>query len=267
LSFFDVFGELGASMIGRGWAVARRALGALLKNRPLVIRHATSCQSASAVRILKFFFRKNQKELFGGKSVKLPLYKSSTAGLTRTQNTAQVIEKIGRGQWIRTTDFLVPNRRLMSIFVFAFLIGVVAGLRAMTAPAAVSWAARLGWLPLENTWLAFLGFAATPYVISLLAVGELINDKLPKTPSRKAPAPFVARIIIGALCGAAMGVASQAFVGGLLAGALGAVAGTLGGYEFRTRLVRATGGNDLPIALLEDAMAIGGALLIVSRLS
>ena len=155
----------------------------------------------------------------------------------------------------------------MSTFVLAFLIGVVAGLRSITAPAAVSWAARLGWLHLENTWLAFLGFAATPYVVSVLAVGELINDKLPKTPSRKMPVPFIARIVTGALCGAALGASEQVLIGGLLAGALGAVAGTLGGYEFRSRLVRATGGNDLPIALLEDVIAIGGALLIVSRFS
>src|ERR1700675_1832272 len=111
----------------------------------------------------------------------------------------------------------------MSTYVWAFLIGLIAGFRALTAPAAVSWAARLGWLHLENTWLAFLGFAATPYVISVLAIGELIADKLPKTPSRKAPAPCVARIVIGALCGAAVGASAQVLIGGLLAGALGAV--------------------------------------------
>ena len=129
----------------------------------------------------------------------------------------------------------------------------------MTAPTAVSWAARLGWLHLENTWLAFLGFTATPYVMPALAVGELINDKLPKTPSRKTPLPFIARILAGGLSGAALGQP--------VAGALGAVAGTLGGYEFRSRLVKATGGKDLPIALLEDAIAVVGAWLIVSRFS
>jgi uncharacterized membrane protein len=153
----------------------------------------------------------------------------------------------------------------MSTLILAFLIGVVAGLRSMTAPAAVSWAARLGWLHLENTWLAFLGFTATPYVLTALAIGELINDKLPKTPSRKTPVPFIGRIVTGALCGAALGAAGQSIIGGLLAGAGGAAAGTLGGYEFRARVVRAIGGNDLPIALLEDAIAIGGALFIVSR--
>lgn len=155
----------------------------------------------------------------------------------------------------------------MSIYVLAFLIGVIGGLRSLTAPAAVSWAARLGWLHLENTWLAFLGYTATPYILSALAVGELIGDKLPKTPSRKAPPGFIARIVVGALCGAALAATDGGLIGGLLAGVLGAVAGTLGGYEFRARLVRAIGGKDLPIALLEDAIAIGGAVLIVSRVS
>jgi uncharacterized membrane protein len=144
---------------------------------------------------------------------------------------------------------------------------VSAGLRSLTAPAVVSWAARLGWLHLEDTWLAFLGAAITPYILSVLAIGELIADKLPKTPSRKTPVPFTARVVIGAMCGAAIGAPSQLLIGGLLAGAVGAVAGTLGGYEARTRLVRATGGKDTPIALLEDAIAIGGAVWIVSRFS
>jgi uncharacterized membrane protein len=155
----------------------------------------------------------------------------------------------------------------MATLVLAFLIGAVTGLRSMTAPAAVSWAARVGWLHLENTWLAFLGYAATPYIWTVLALGELVADKLPKTPSRKSPGPFIARIVLGAMCGAALGVASESLIGGLLAGALGAVAGTLGGYEFRARLVKAIGGKDLPIALLEDAIAIGGAILIVSWFS
>jgi uncharacterized membrane protein len=151
----------------------------------------------------------------------------------------------------------------MSPYVLAFLIGVVAGLRSLTAPAAVSWAARLGWLHLENTPLAFMGFAATPYILTALALGELVSDKLPKTPSRKAPPGFIARIVTGGLCGAALGAAADGLIGGLLAGVIGAIVGTLGGYEFRSRLVKATGGKDLPIALLEDAIAIVSAFLLV----
>ena len=150
----------------------------------------------------------------------------------------------------------------MSVYVLAFLIGVIAGLRAMTAPAAVSWAARLGWLHLENTWLAFMGYAATAYVFSALAIGELITDQLPSTPSRKVPMQFGTRIFVGALCGAALGASGDALIGGLIAGVLGAIAGTLGGAEFRSRLAKAFG-KDFPAALLEDAIAIGGAFLVV----
>jgi uncharacterized membrane protein len=154
----------------------------------------------------------------------------------------------------------------MSILILALLIGVVAGLRTMTAPAAVSWAAYLGRLDLGETPLAFLGYAWTPYVLTVLAAVELVTDQLPSTPSRKVPVQFGARIIVGALCGAAIGLSGGQWLGGLLAGAVGAVLGTLGGYEFRSRLVAATGGRDLPVALLEDAIAIGGAILIVSAL-
>ena len=134
----------------------------------------------------------------------------------------------------------------------------------MTAPAAVSWAARLGWLHLANTGLAFLGSAAAPWILSVMAVGELINDKLPKTPSRKAPGSFAARLASGMLSGAAIGAAAGGELAvGLIAGAIGAVAGTLGSYEARKRLVMATGGKDLPIALLEDAAAVVMAIAVV----
>lgn len=152
----------------------------------------------------------------------------------------------------------------MSIYLLALLIGIVAGLRALTPLAAVSWAAHLGWLHLEGTWLAFLSATVTPYILSFLALGELVNDKLPKTPSRKSPPVFGVRIITGALSGAAVGTASGAMMIGALLGAAGAVIGTLGGYEVRARLARALG-KDLPAALVEDLLAIGSAFVIVSR--
>ena len=154
----------------------------------------------------------------------------------------------------------------MSILLFAFLIGVIAGLRAIMAPTVVSWAAGLGWLQLEGSGLTFLIHPATRYILSVLALAELVNDKLPKTPSRKVPPQFIARIVTGAFSGAALGASRQVLMGGLIAGAVGAVVGTLVGSEFRMRMVRLTGGKDLPIALLEDAIAILGGLLIVSHL-
>ena len=152
----------------------------------------------------------------------------------------------------------------MGVLLLAFVIGLVAGLRAFTAPAAASWAARLGWLHLAGTPLAFLGAAVTPWIFTLLALFELYKDQAPGMGSRKAPPAFGARIVSGALCGAAAGASGGSLAGGLVAGVVGAVAGTLGGYEFRARLARAFG-RDLPAALVEDAIAIGLAFLAVSR--
>lgn len=154
----------------------------------------------------------------------------------------------------------------MTFYVFALLIGVIAGLRAMTAPAAVSWAAALGWLALDGTPLAFLGLKYAPWILTALAVIELVADQLPKTPSRKVPVQFGTRLLTGGLAGAAIGAGQGQLVGGLIAGVVGAVIGTLGGYEARRRLTAAIGGRDFPVALLEDAVAIGGAYLIVSSL-
>jgi uncharacterized membrane protein len=154
----------------------------------------------------------------------------------------------------------------MALYVLALLMGVVAGLRAMTAPAVVSWAARLGWLPLAGTPLAFMGFAYTPWIFTILAVVELITDQLPKTPSRKTPVQFGTRVIMGALCGASIAAPQGGLLGGLIAGAIGAVIGTLGGHAGRARLAVAFG-NDLPAALLEDAVAVGGAILIAISFS
>ncbi len=151
------------------------------------------------------------------------------------------------------------------VLLLAFLIGAVAGLRTMTAPAAVSWAAQLGWLGLGGTWLAFLGYAWTPWILSLLALVELVTDQLPSTPSRTVPVQFGARLVSGALTGAAIGVAGGVIAGGLVAGIAGAIVGTLGGRAVRARLA-ASFGNDRPAAFIEDAVAVGGALLIVVTL-
>jgi uncharacterized membrane protein len=146
----------------------------------------------------------------------------------------------------------------------ALLIGAVAGSRTFTAPAAVGWAARIQWLHLSGTPLGFLGNLAAPLIFTLLAIGELIVDKLPNTPSRKAPRGFIARIVSGAFCGAALSIAGGSAFAGLMTGGIGAVAGTLGFSEVRARLTQAFGGRDLPAALIEDACAIAAAAWIVA---
>jgi uncharacterized membrane protein len=149
------------------------------------------------------------------------------------------------------------------ILLLALLIGVVAGLRSLTAPAVVAWGAYLGWIDLHGTWASWIGNIIWVIVFTVLAVGELVNDKLPKTPARTAPPIFAARILTGGLAGAALGAWPHWTFSALGAGIIGAVLGTFGGYQARKRLA-AVAGKDLPIALLEDAVAILGGFAIVA---
>lgn len=149
----------------------------------------------------------------------------------------------------------------MSVYLFALLIGIIAGLRTMTAPTAVAWATFFGRLDLSGTWFAFFGNVWVRWILTALALVELVTDQLPSTPSRTVPVQFGARMLTGSLSGAAVGAAGGSWVGGLVAGAVGAVVGTLGGRAFRARLAAAFG-SDRPAAFIEDAVAIGGALLI-----
>lgn len=151
----------------------------------------------------------------------------------------------------------------MTLYLLALAIGLIAGLRAMTAPAAVAWAAWLGILPLAGTPLSFLGHIAAPIILTLAAIAELVADQLPKTPSRKVPVQLITRILMGGLGGAAIGLVWGSWIGGLVAGVIGAVIGTYGGAWARARLAVAFK-RDLPAALIEDVVAVGGALLIVS---
>ena len=153
----------------------------------------------------------------------------------------------------------------MSLLLAALLIGVVAGMRAMTAPTAVSWAASLGWIAVGTTSLRFLAHPVTPWVFTLLALGEFVTDQLPTTPSRTVPIQFGARLVSGAFSGAAIGLSGGGLAGGLIAGVLGAIIGTLGGRWLRGRLA-ASFGSDRPAAFIEDTLAVGFALLALAWL-
>ncbi len=150
------------------------------------------------------------------------------------------------------------------VLLMALLIGVVAGLRSLTAPAVVAWAGFLGWINLHSTWASWVANVITVVVLTVLAVGELVADKLPKTPARTAVPSFTARIIMGGFSGAVIGAAWHWTFTALGAGVIGAVLGTLGGYHARKWLVAARNGQDLPIALLEDAIAILGGFAILA---
>lgn len=156
----------------------------------------------------------------------------------------------------------------MSALLLAFGIGIVAGLRTMMAPATVSVAAYLGWLDLGATPLAFLASPAAAGLLALLAVGELIVDKLPSTPSRLLSGPLGARIVSGLLTGAALAAATNVSLpAGAGVGAAGALAGAFGGHRLRVTLPAVLRLPDFIVALVEDATAIGTAWLVLAVVS
>lgn len=152
------------------------------------------------------------------------------------------------------------------IFALAVGIGIVAGLRSLTAPAVVALAAHFGWLNLHGSPLAFIGSTIAALTFALLAIGELVVDKLPKTPRRTAPLPLLARIVMGALCGASLAASTDnSLILATLLGGIGGLIGAFAGYEIRRRLVNALRINDFFVACSEDLIAIALACFLVSR--
>lgn len=149
--------------------------------------------------------------------------------------------------------------------LFAFLIGVFAGLRSLTPPAAVAWAVHLGWLRLARP-LSLIGSLPAVIILSVLAITEIVFDKLPNTPNRTAPPGLIGRIVTGGFAGAcvSLGGGKSPFVGAGL-GVIGGFAGCFAGYHARAWLVRSARLPDFYVALVEDLVAIGGSLFIVSR--
>jgi uncharacterized membrane protein len=159
------------------------------------------------------------------------------------------------------------------VLLLAALIGVVAGLRALTAPAVVAWAAAFDWITLDGTWAEWMAHPITVAVLTILAVAELITDKLSRTPSRRTPMQFATRLITGGFAGAVLttGAIFDATAWEIIAGVgaawIGAVLGTLVGAEGRKRLAAANDGHDLPVALTEDAIAVLGGFAVLALAS
>ena len=153
------------------------------------------------------------------------------------------------------------------VLLLALLIGVVAGLRSLTAPAVVAWAAFLHWINMDGTWAQWISHPVTVTVLTVLALAELVVDLRPGTGDRVNVVPFAVRIILGGLAGAVIGTAWEYPWGSLGAGMIGAVLGTVGGYRARRRMTAGDENHDLPVALLEDTIAVLGGLGIAALTS
>lgn len=152
--------------------------------------------------------------------------------------------------------------------LLSFLLGFVDGLRSLTAPAIVCWAAHLGWLHFAGTKFAFLDHRSTLWVLTLLAVIELVVDKLPNTPARTEPVGLIARIVLGGASGLALATGAGISVSlAALIASTGAIAGAFAGYRIRQAVVLRAHLPDLVAAIAEDAITIAGGLLIVSHVN
>lgn len=149
--------------------------------------------------------------------------------------------------------------------LFAFLIGVGAGLRTFTPLALTAWAVYLGWLSPSRPF-SLIGSLPAVATLTLLAVVELVFDKLPNTPNRTSPPGLIARLVSGAICGACISLSgAQGALAGAALGAAGGIVGCFAGYHLRTRIVQTLNVKDIYVAVVEDLLAVAGCFWIVSH--
>jgi len=150
----------------------------------------------------------------------------------------------------------------------ATALGVMAGMRSMSAPALISQVARKGQLAVEGSKLAFLNSRGALSATALLALGELIADKLPVTPARTDAGPLIARAVSGAFSGAVLCSAKKRSPWlGALYGTLGALGGTFAAYHLRRSVEQNLKLPDVVVAVAEDAVVASSAFLIARQLS
>jgi uncharacterized membrane protein len=150
---------------------------------------------------------------------------------------------------------------VLLLIAAAFAIGFASGLRAFTPLALGCWVALWGWMPLGGTRLHFLGTDLGAIIVSILAVAELIGDKLPIAPNRITAGPLGARVVTGVLAGTAVAIgAGQPWLIGFGSGAIGAVIGAFVGFRVRQFLVTRFRVKDFLVAIAEDLFTIVLAL-------
>jgi uncharacterized membrane protein len=172
-------------------------------------------------------------------------------------------EAQNRGSLFKYNDSMAKEIKGTYVPALAVGIGLVAGLRALTAPAVLAWAVKRRWLRLGSLSFVTVISGTASKKITKLAVGELIADKAPFTASRLNAVPLASRVVSGAICGATIyGVVKRPLSEGAVLGGLGAIAGAFAGYHTRKRLNRDM--PDLAVAVLEDAFAIGGGVLLAA---
>jgi uncharacterized membrane protein len=155
---------------------------------------------------------------------------------------------------------------ILPVLLVAVCLGGLTGLRTFTPITVLAWALHLRYMHIPGSSLHFLHTWAAVIILTILAFGEIVMDKLPSTPSRLKPPGMIGRVIFGFICGMVSGQAWGANWETCAAvGVVGAILGALLGYEVRKGWVHTFHWHDLPVALIEDLVCIGGSILVVSR--
>jgi uncharacterized membrane protein len=150
--------------------------------------------------------------------------------------------------------------------VRAALLGFVAGLRSQVPVALLAVEAEQGRFDPGPGRLA-RRFASPEGVLGAVVAlgGELVADKLPVTPSRLTPGPFLQRLATGAVVGAAVQYDAGRSRGlGALVGAAGAGAGAFAGTRARAVLADRTAVPGPLLGVVEDLVAVGLAVAVVT---
>jgi uncharacterized membrane protein len=144
----------------------------------------------------------------------------------------------------------------------AFIVGFATGLRTFTPLALICWVAVWGWLPLASSRLHFLGTATGAVIVSILALGELIGDKLPMTPSRTSTGPLSGRILIASFAAAALAIGmGQSWIAAIVCGAVASIAGSFAGFRYRTSMTKGIALPAWTFAVAEDFVTVGLTLV------
>lgn len=151
---------------------------------------------------------------------------------------------------------------VMAWIVAIPLLGAATGMRTFTPMAVICWFAYAGYVPVDGTWAFWVAKLVTAVIFTVLAVGELVGDKLPRTPDRTAMGPLLARILFGGLVGGIVAVSlNGSEFEGVILGVGGVLVGAFGGYLVRREIVLRSGSKDWPVAVAEDLITVGFAVL------
>jgi uncharacterized membrane protein len=151
---------------------------------------------------------------------------------------------------------------MMAWIVAIPLLGTATGMRTFTPMAVLCWFAYAGYVPVDGTWAFWVAKLVTAIVFTVLAVAELVGDKLPRTPDRTSMGPLLARLIFGGLVGGIVAASlNGSGIEGIILGVGGVLVGAFGGYLVRREIVERSSGKDWPVAIAEDLVAVGFAVL------